>query len=212
MVQASRHNCLIYNGPPSQQLPAIASVIQQKLKENFRCLYLNSQPMVAGIRSYLAAAGVDVAREEAENALVLTSQKDHLLGDWQFDTDRMIQMLGDGLQRALADGYAGLWAIGDMAWEFGPERNFAKLIEYEQRLEEFLRTHPQIGGICEYHADILPREVIRTGLLTHPKLFVNETLTIVNPHFLRQESAHTPVRNFELDGVIDRFLNERVIG
>ena len=35
---------------------------------------------------------------------------------------------------AMRDGYKGLWATGDMLWEFGSERNLPKLGEYERRL------------------------------------------------------------------------------
>jgi len=63
MGHISRHQCLIYEGSPARHLPALVSVIQQKLKEDNRCLYLNSPPMVAGLRSYLFAAGVDVPKE-----------------------------------------------------------------------------------------------------------------------------------------------------
>ncbi len=60
MEAEARHQCLIYEGSPSRQLPALAAVIKRKLDEGHRCLYLNSRPMVAGMRSYLAAIDIDV--------------------------------------------------------------------------------------------------------------------------------------------------------
>lgn len=60
-----RHQCLIYEGSPSRHLRALAALIRQKLTENVRCLYLNSPVMVAGIRCYLAAVGIDIAHELA---------------------------------------------------------------------------------------------------------------------------------------------------
>ena len=100
----------------------------------------------------------------------------------------MMGMLEDFLQKSLVDGYAGLWATGDMTWELGPERDFSNLVEYEWRLEEFLRTHAQIGGICQYRADALPQEALRKGLLTHRGVFISETLSMVNPHYLPQKT------------------------
>jgi hypothetical protein len=32
----------------------------------------------------------------------------------------MMAKLEDAVTQALADGYKGLWATGDMGWEFGP--------------------------------------------------------------------------------------------
>lgn len=208
MTPASRHQCLIYDGPPSRQLTAIASVIREKLNQNRRCLYLNSHPMVAGIKSYLAAMGVDVAAEMEKGSLVLSSDLHHLVGDWHFDVDRMIDSLGRALDQALADGYRGLWASGDMSWEFGPAKDLSKLLEYEWRLEEFLREHSQMEGICQYHSDTLPRNVLRNGLLAHSSLFINETLTVFNPHCVDPRSlAADAIVDPQLDHALDRHLH-----
>jgi hypothetical protein len=187
MEPVSRHQCLIYNGPPSRHLPALAVTLRAKLERNYRCLYLNSPPMVAGMRSYLAAAGVDVEAELKRGSLVLSAEQGHLV-EMRFDVGRMLETLGTALQQAHDDGYAGLWATGDMTWEMGPRRDFSQLLDYEWRLEEFLREHPQMSGICQYHAETLPREVLRHGLLAHRSLFMNETLSLVNPHYLRPEA------------------------
>jgi DcmR-like sensory protein len=215
MNAGERHQCLLYEGPPSQHLKAVAAVVREKLDENFRCLYLNSGPMVAGMRSYLAAAGVDVAREMERGSLVLSSELSHLKEDGSFDVEWMMETLAIALDDALQKGYAGLWATGDMTWEFGPEKNFSKLLDYELRLEEFMGEHPEMGGICQYHADTLPREALRQSLVTHPSIFVNETLSLLNPHFLangnRQHSSHREgAFDHELDGTVVRLCQQEM--
>ena len=178
-----RHQCLIYKGLPSQNLPALAATIQRKLKENCRCLYLNSPVMTAGMGSCLAAIGVDVCDETERKNPMLSSDQSHLVNG-QFDVDRMVDTLEQAVQRALSDGHAGLWATGDMTWEFGSQRNLAKLVDYERRLEELFQKYPILGGICQYHADTLPREILQQGLQTHPSIFVNETLSYINTHYI----------------------------
>jgi hypothetical protein len=187
MLPAPRHQCLIYNGSPTPHLPGLSKLIRQKLAENYRCLYLNSPAMVTGMRSSLVAGGIDVTNEVAKGSLMLSSDDAHLV-DGRFDIDRMLGMLESALDQALNDGFAGLWATGDMSAEFGPERNFSKLLDYEWRLEEFLLAHPALCGICQYHADTLPGEVLRHGLLTHPSLYINETLSRINPYYVERES------------------------
>jgi hypothetical protein len=207
MISASRHQCLIYDGPPSRHLPAIASVIRQKLKENHRCLYLNSPSMVTGLKSRLAADGLDVIAEIARGSLVLTSEQHHLRGGWEFDIETMVQMLQRALEQALSDGYEGLWATGDMTWEFGRERQFSKLLDYELRLEDFIRENPQMGGVCQYHADTLPHEVLRKGLIAHRELFINETLSRINPLFLQRDaSTQAPPTRAEMEDLVDQVL------
>jgi hypothetical protein len=183
MERQSRHECLIYEGSPSQQLPALAAMIQRKLNEGDRCLYLNSRPMVSGLRSCLAAIGTDVVSDVAKARLVLSSE-DAVTADGVFDADLMLAKLEDALDQALSDGYEGLWATGDMTWEFGSEKNFAKLMEYEYGLEELMQKRPELSGVCQYHQDTLPREVTRQALLTHRMLFINDTLSRVNPSYV----------------------------
>jgi hypothetical protein len=90
-----------------------------------------------------------------------------------------------------------------MTWEFGPQKDFSKLLEYEWRLEEFFHNHPALGGVCMYHVDTLPKAALRQGLLAHPALFINQTLSRINPHYLPAH-AHTvhPAMTLELDSAI----------
>jgi hypothetical protein len=75
-----QHQCLIYDGAPSRQLPALATIMREMLRANYRCLYLNSPAMVAGMSSCLAAQGLDVAHELSKSSLVLSSDQSHLSG------------------------------------------------------------------------------------------------------------------------------------
>lgn len=188
MTQGVRHQCLIYEGSPASHLPALAALIRQKLQNHHRCLYLNSPPMVAGLRSYLYAAGVDVPEEEKKGSLVLTSENPHL-ENGSFDMDRMLNLLSGAVSQARHDGYLGLWATGDMSWEFGPERNFSRLLEYEWRLEELFQALPTLSGLCQYHRDTLPADIVHQGLQAHRHLFINETLSRLNPSYVPRESS-----------------------
>ncbi len=182
METTPRHRCFVYEGAPSRNLGPIATALCAKLHENYRCLYLNTLPMVAGLRSYVAALGVDVESELSGGTLVLASDRDHLV-DGRFDVDNLIRSLDSAVDQALNDGFAGLFATGDITWEFGPEKDFDKLVEYEWRLEDLFRARPELSGICQYHVNSLPPDVIRHGVLTHPGVFVNETLSLINPRF-----------------------------
>ena len=160
--------------------------------------------MIAGMRCYLAAAGVDVLKEVANGRLVLSSSQNHL-ANGRFDVDLMMGTLEDALEQALREGYHGLWATGDMSWELGRQNDFSRLLEYEYRLENFFHQHPLIGGVCQYHADTLPRKVLRMGLLAHPAVFVNETLSHINPHFLATDS-YDGAADAELDSAITQLF------
>jgi len=178
-----RHQCLIYQGAPSAQLAGLALLIRKKLEANYRCLYLNSPDMVAGIRTYLMSSGLDVHKAVVEGRLILSSGQDHLV-DNTFDPTRMLELLKQAYDGAIQDGYAGLWASGDMGWEFGPARDFSQLTAYERALEAFFEAHPGMSGICQYHADALPGEVVTTGLCVHPGVYVDENNARPNARYV----------------------------
>jgi len=118
--------------------------------------------MVAGIRSYLAAPGLNVAAQVDQRALILSSEQQHLIHG-NFDVASMLAMLEEVVNGALNDGYVGLWATGDMGWDFGDEKNFDKLLEYEYGLEQIFRRFPQLSGVCQYHQGALPMDAVRIG-------------------------------------------------
>jgi hypothetical protein len=159
--------------------------------------------MVAGMRSALWAIGVDLDVETARGSLILTSDRPHLI-DGRFDVEHMMQLLTSAVEEAKRAGYVGLWATGDMTWELGPDAHFMKLVEYEWRLEKLFQQHPELGGICQYHKDTLPRGMLRQGLVVHPGLFISETLQLVNPEYVRPEHfSAASLRSAALDSAID---------
>ncbi len=185
MHSTHRHQCVIYEGSPIVPMRSIAAMTKVQLQSNHRCLYLNRPEMILEMESQLAAIGVPVAKEVERGALVLSADQGHLIDD-RFDIDRMLTSLVDTVNQALQDGFAGLWASGDMAYEFGDEKNFAKLKEYEYRLEEIFEAQPAFSGVCQYHADTLPTEVVQWGLRTHRAIFINEHLSETNPFYAPQ--------------------------
>jgi hypothetical protein len=172
---------MIYEGAPSTHLDSIALTLIEKLKARFRCLYLNSPTMVAGMRSVLAASGLDLSAEVSRGALILSSDQSHLVHG-TFDAKRMIAALRGAVHQALTDGYAGLWASGDMTWEFGNEANLSKLFDYERQLEVCMHDEPALSGVCLYHRNTLPTHAIDTALATHPAIYLSATLSQFNPH------------------------------
>ena len=191
----------IRTGEVILQNTALAAKMREMLHANYRCLYLNSPAMLAGMSSYLAAQGVDVALEKVKNRILLSSDQAHLSGG-AFDVGQMLNKLELAVVQAVKDGYKGLWASGDMMWEFGTERNLPKLGEYERRLEELFHKQPALCGVCQYHCDLLPPEILRWALLTHRALFVDETLSRINPHYTKVRTPFSGRLNAQLDATI----------
>jgi hypothetical protein len=196
----SRHQCLIYKGAPTEKLSLLAEIMISKLNEGFRCLYLNSGHMIEGMRSVLAGRNIDVDSEISKGRLVLSSEP-VTVGN-SFNGDILLVNLENAIDQALRDGFKGLWASGDMTWEFGNCRDFSSLLDYEMKLEELFKRRKELFGICQYHRDTLPEDTIRQGLLAHPSVVISDTLSRMNPLYLKAK--------WPADSTTSREINETI--
>lgn len=182
---ASRHRCLLYEGHPSEQLPVIVPLMTGALEENQRCLYLGDPRMVAMVREALEREDLDVEREVSRGALILSSDRGHLV-DGRFDPGSMVAGLRRLAEDAVRDGFAGLWASGDMRWELGDDRSFERLEEYEALLELAFRDVP-LMGVCQYHRDSVPPAALRAALSTHRSAYIGRALQQENLFYVPPE-------------------------
>ncbi len=139
------------------------------------------KPYTAGVLARRVTRTLHPTRPDA--AEEITSRTEHS------DVKLMLRGLKDAMDQALKDGYVALWATGDMMWEFGSEKNLDKLLEYECGLEELLQKHPTLGGICQYHRDALPIHAIQVALYTHQAVYINQTLSRINPFYIESGDA-----------------------
>jgi hypothetical protein len=189
MQPTHRHQCLLYEGNLSKQLPALAAAMETKLKWNYRCLYYGAPAVISDLRRYLAATGTDVAAEVSEGRLIFSSERQLVNG--RFDAQAMMSSVADALEKSLQDGYAGLWATGDVGWEIGSTDEAFRIPEYERQIEQLFHQYPQFSGVCQYHVDTLPPTAVGEALLVHPTIFINENLTRVNRHYV-PHADHPP--------------------
>jgi signal transduction histidine kinase len=188
--EVSRHKCLIYDGHPSEQLPVVVPLLLDGLHHHWRCLYLGDPEMVRMVAAALGAKGVDTAREVGRGALILSSDRSHLVGG-EFEPQVMIDGLRSLIDGALHEGFEGLCATGDMRWELGDDKNFDRLLEYEARLEQVFRELP-LRGICQYHRDTLPPKAVNDALLTHRSAYVGAALNRDNLFYIPPELLLEP--------------------
>lgn len=183
--EVSRHKCLIYDGDPSHQLSVVIPFLADGLRDNWRCLYLGSPEMVRMAGTALGARGVDVRQETRRGALILSSDRSHLVGG-SFDSAKMIDGLCALIDRAVKDGFRGLCATGDMKWELGTDEDFERLLEYEALLEQVFRDKP-LRGICQYHRDVIPQQAVRDALVTHQSVYIGDVLNRDNLFYIPPE-------------------------
>jgi hypothetical protein len=65
-----------------------------------------------------------------------------------------------------------------------------------------------MGGVCQYHVETMPRRFLRQGVASHPAIFINQTLSTINPVYHYSDSF-SGVRSDapELDSFVNRSLD-----
>jgi signal transduction histidine kinase len=183
---ATRHRCLVYEGSPSEQLPVIAPLLEDSLREGLRCLYLGPPAALDLMAGALWERGVNVSAEAARGALVMSAARDHLDGRG-FDPAALAAGLERLVDQAVADGFTGLCATGDMAWELGEDADWRRLLEYETLLDGVFARKP-LRGICQYRRDGLPAVAVGDALRSHRAVYLGQELQSQNPFYLPAEA------------------------
>ena len=163
VYQQGDHVCTLFT-TPEEQLQAAVEYISGGLSRGERCLYICGEHEIPEFREALKKAGINVDSEEQRGALVLLNKHEAHLKGGSFDPDTMISTLGAAVENALAAGFAGLCAAGDMSWLLDEAPGSERVAEYEARLNQFYKTHRALG-LCQYNRNKLPDEAWITVLL-----------------------------------------------
>lgn len=181
VYQQGDHICTLYSSP-QEQLSAAVEYILAGLERGERCLYVCGEHSPAELRLALEAAGVNVAYEEERGALqLITKHEAHLQGG-SFDPDKMISMLHQAVKDALAAGFKGLAAAGDMSWVHDGALGTEKLSEYEARLNAFYAENKALG-LCQYSRTSLPTEFLDHCIATHKFVRIEGPIVLENPFY-----------------------------
>jgi len=182
---------MTYQGKSISLLPRIAPLLIERLEKNDRVLFMGPPGMIEGIENYLNYVGFKPEQEIKKGTLILTSDRKHLKKG-HFEAEEMLKLLSDAVDKALKDGFRGLWASGDMTWELGDHGSLKKLLEYEWGLEKLLQRKPALSGVWQYHESTLPLHIMGDALLTKPANYLNHTLHRVNPFYIPSETLDDP--------------------
>jgi hypothetical protein len=168
-MQPGDHYCGIFRTDEDHRA-IVVDFIRGGIARNEKMLYLVNVTSVEQLKTMLSEAGIDVEALLAKGQVVITTAKDAYLRDGQFDPDRMLQLLGEETDKALAEGYSALRATGEMTWALAGEPGSERLVEYESRINEFTKTHPKFYAICQYDRRRFDAEMMLDVLHTHPNV------------------------------------------
>jgi hypothetical protein len=161
------HVCCWYHGDDARSR-AVAAYVAAGLRQHDRVVYFTDAETVpvaealAGLRRF----GVPVTAWESGQVRVVTAAETYLAGG-AFDPVATIEGWARETDRARADGYRGLRAIGDMAWVARPVPGVDRLPWYEAAVNRvFAEGHA--GAMCLYDERTLTTERRHALTAAHP--------------------------------------------
>jgi PAS domain S-box-containing protein len=180
-LHQGEHLCLIYDDP-AEQLAAIVAFVKAGLEHGERCVYIADDRTTREVLDALAAGGVDVSGETTRGAFALLTEQDTYLRSGTFEPQAMIAFLRDATDQAIAAGFRGLRATGEMTWTLGVEPGCERLVEYEALLNDFFPGSRALG-LCQYNRKRFPATTIRGALRTHPMVVVRDWVCCDNIYY-----------------------------
>ena len=179
--QHGDHICSIYD-TEEEQLTTAAAYIADGIGRGERGLYAaESGDALLRFRAALGAIGLDAGALSARGVLIELTYAEAYLAGGRFDAERMLKMVSDVIDQALADGFTGLRACGDMSWLLAGAPGSGQVGEYEARLNRVF-SGARAGALCQYNRKRLPPSEIDMALITHSTAVVAGQLKF-NPFF-----------------------------
>ena len=168
-MQPGDHYCGIYRTDDDHRA-MITEFVREGVVRHEKIVYLVNITSVEQLRATLTAGGIDVAPLIDSGQLVILTAKEAYLQDGQFDPDKMIDLLREETDKALAEGYAALRATGEMTWALAGEPGSERLVEYESRVNKLFNESKKCYGLCQYDRRRFDAEMLVDIVQVHPNV------------------------------------------
>lgn len=165
-IECGDHVCAMLSSV-HEQANLAADWIATGLGRNERCWYVAAADESAAVQEALAARQIACDAEIRRGAFNIVPASAAYLVDGVFDPVRTMQIFSDTVNQAVRDGFSGFRAVADMSWALTLPDAAAQVITYEALLKSMFATH-RVTGLCLYHRDRMPAELLSGALSTHP--------------------------------------------
>jgi hypothetical protein len=182
---AGCHMCYIYNDEEERQ-EVIARFIESGLAEGEYIFYLVDNMSPEAMRSHLLEKGIQLPADIDEPRFKIFQASEAYCPEGVFSPEYMLHKLSDIYQHSMAEGFAGCRGMGEMAWALRGIPGSERLIEYEARINQVVRTSP-LNAICQYNANLFDGATIFKVLNVHPMMVVRGQV-VKNPYYMPPEA------------------------
>jgi chemotaxis family two-component system sensor kinase Cph1 len=183
-----QHLCFIYE-TEEEQFAAALPFLRSGLERGEKCFFVADENSGAAVLNALRSAGTDVDRHLRSGTLILANKPSVQPG--RFDPDWCIGFLSQSIQGAGDGKFSGMrtW-LGEMTWTLAEHTAPEALIEFEAKVNHFVRDHA-VRALCQYRRQRFSPELILGIIRTHP-IVVYGGIICKNPYYVPPEELLKP--------------------
>jgi two-component system, sensor histidine kinase PdtaS len=194
-VHCGLHICLPFE-TDSEKLEAVVAFVIEGLTQGKRCLFVGTPQELADLGAPLETAGICVSRALSRRRMIFMTREEAYLDNGVFDPDTVLARIEQHVRDAIADGFTGLHATGELVYVPG-DADWRRIVQYEAQVNETFARLP-LTTLCRYPRAIVPAHRVQDVLRTHPVAIVrNESCT--NPFYERSQLALSTDSQARLD-------------
>jgi hypothetical protein len=184
-IHRGHHICLPFEAD-TEKLEAVASFLIEGLTQGKRCLFVGTAEELAQLGEPVEAAGICLTQARSRGRLVFLTREEAYLTDGAFDPAAVLGRIESYIRGAMADGFTGLYATGELMY-VPSEEVWRRIVWYEAQInEEFARL--PITSMCRYPRSVVPACRVQDVLRTHPTAIVRGE-SCKNPFYERTQLA-----------------------
>lgn len=178
------HICQIFSNDDERQ-EALLKFLLSGLQAGERTSCFSEKMTENIVTEFLSNYGISYSEARDSGELTLAGARDIYFKDDCFDPDRMLGVLSQYYEDAVARGFPGARVIGEMTPEVQHVSGGTRLLEYESKVSILLRDHP-VTSVCQYDARSFDGGMIMDILKVHPFMMVRGSV-VHNPFFIKPE-------------------------
>jgi hypothetical protein len=182
---AGTHMCYIFNDDDERH-DLIAKFLESGLLGDEKVRYFASAFMNEPVADALRDLGVAPPPSRLKAGQFEESLADDVYCPCHvFSPEHMFEGLREFYSGAMAEGYAGARASGEMEWALKGIPGSERLIEYEAGVNLLVADYP-FTAICQYDARLFDGETLFEVLRVHPMMVIRGRV-VHNPYYIPAE-------------------------
>lgn len=176
------HICAFFESP-QQEYDCLVPYFSEGLHQGEQVVTIRDAEALGEHRRALQARmGAPLAGPEGSGQLRFLASEETYLRDGHFGHERMGLMLEDVLVQAERSPFRRVRTCGDMTWALRDMPGTDELMEYESRVNVFLRDH-DCTLMCVYDVNKFSGRAVMDVLATHPMVVMGDRI-YENPYYV----------------------------